>query len=72
MDLKSLKTFKLIASTGSFQRAAEELNYDQSTVTMQIKKLEDDLGMKLFERGKRIVLTDAGESTPRRSNPFII
>lgn len=53
MDLKSLKTFKLIATNGSFQQAAQEQNYAQSTVTMQIKKLEEDLGVKLFERGKK-------------------
>ncbi|MEC3883374.1 LysR family transcriptional regulator [Halobacillus sp. HZG1] len=71
MDLKSLKTFKLIASTGSFQRASEELNYAQSTVTMQIKKLEEDLGVKLFERGKRIGLTDAGRVLLEEATPLL-
>jgi len=51
MDLKTLKTFQLIVKYGSFNRAAEEMNYAQSTVTMQIQKLESDLGIKLIERG---------------------
>ncbi|MFC3748669.1 LysR family transcriptional regulator [Paenibacillus sp. GCM10012306] len=60
MDIKALKTFQTIVSTGSFNRAAEELNYAQSTVTMQIQKLEAELGVQLLERGKQIVLTEAG------------
>ncbi|OBZ14613.1 transcriptional regulator [Bacillus sp. FJAT-27264] len=60
MDLKAYKTFQAIVSTGSFNRAAEELNYAQSTVTMQIQKLEAELGVQLLERGKQIVLTEAG------------
>lgn len=55
MDFKTLKTFHKIVACGSFNRAAEELNYAQSTVTMQIKKLEEDLGIRLLERGKHSV-----------------
>ncbi|WP_372237797.1 LysR family transcriptional regulator [Paenibacillus sp. P46E] len=60
LDLKTLKTFQAIVQSGSFNRAAEELNYAQSTVTMQIQKLESDLGVQLLERGKGITLTEAG------------
>ncbi|KRE34232.1 LysR family transcriptional regulator [Paenibacillus sp. Soil724D2] len=60
MDLKTLKTFQLIVKHGSFIRAADEMNYVQSTVTMQIQKLESDLGIQLIERGKKIKLTEAG------------
>ncbi|MEC0372704.1 LysR family transcriptional regulator [Paenibacillus chibensis] len=60
MDLKSVKTFHRIAALGSFNRAAEELNYAQSTVTMQMQKLETDLGMRLMERGRTFELTEAG------------
>lgn len=61
MDLKTLKTFQAIVNTGSFNRAAEELNYAQSTITMQIQKLEAELGVQLIERGKQqISLTEAG------------
>lgn len=61
MDFKTLKTFQTIVSTGSFIRAAEELSYAQSTVTMQIQKLEAELGVQLLERGKQqVILTEAG------------
>lgn len=60
MDLKTIKTFKTIVRLGSFQRAAEELNYAQSTVTMHIKGLEAELGVVLLERGKKLQLTQAG------------
>ncbi|WP_238651904.1 LysR family transcriptional regulator [Paenibacillus piscarius] len=60
MDLKTLKTFHLIVQYGSFNRAAQEMNYAQSTVTMQMQKLESELGVKLIERGKEISLTEAG------------
>lgn len=60
MDFKNIKTFHLIVKYGSFIRAAEEMNYAQSTVTMQIHKLESDLGVELIERGKKIRLTEAG------------
>ncbi|MGF7029950.1 DNA-binding transcriptional LysR family regulator [Paenibacillus mucilaginosus] len=60
MDLKSLKTFHRIVALGSFHRAAEELNYAQSTVTMQMQKLEAELGITLIERGRTFQLTEAG------------
>ncbi|KQL46767.1 transcriptional regulator [Brevibacillus choshinensis] len=60
MDLKTLKTFQMIVKYGSFIRAAQEMNYAQSTVTMQIQKLESELGVQLIERGKEIGLTEAG------------
>lgn len=61
MDFKALKTFHTIVELDGFQKAAEELQYAQSTVTVQIQKLESDLGVKLFDRyGKRIKLTEEG------------
>ncbi|MDR0270794.1 LysR family transcriptional regulator [Paenibacillus sp.] len=60
MDLKAVKTFQRIVALGGFNRAAEELNYAQSTVTMQIQKLETELGMRLIDRGKTFELTEAG------------
>ncbi|MFD0681361.1 MULTISPECIES: LysR family transcriptional regulator [unclassified Paenibacillus] len=67
MDLKTLKTFQMIVTYGSFIRAAEEMNYAQSTVTMQIQKLESDLGVQLIERGKKIQLTEVGRLFHERS-----
>lgn len=61
MDLKYLNTFKTIVEEGSFSKAAEKLNYTQSTITFQIGQLEQELSSQLFEKiGRRMVLTKAG------------
>lgn len=61
MELKYLKTFRTILEVGSFQKAAEQLNYAQSTVTLQMQLLEQELSVKLFDRiGRKMVLTQAG------------
>lgn len=61
MELRQLITFRTVASTLNFSRAAEVLSYVPSNVTMQIKALEDELGVHLFDRlGKQLVLTTAG------------
>jgi DNA-binding transcriptional LysR family regulator len=63
MDFRLLKTFDLVASFMSFNRAAKVLHCTQSTVSAQIKSLEEDLGTTLFERlGRRVALTAAGEA----------
>ncbi|WP_187170334.1 LysR family transcriptional regulator [Salidesulfovibrio onnuriiensis] len=62
MEFRHLKTFSVVARHLNFTRASVELHYAQSSVSAQIQALEDDLGVKLFDRiGKRIVLTEAGE-----------
>lgn len=62
MELRDLKTFLAVARRLSFHRAAEELHAAQSTVSARIAALEDDLGVRLFERlGRRVSLTVAGE-----------
>ncbi|KOU44267.1 MULTISPECIES: LysR family transcriptional regulator [unclassified Streptomyces] len=61
MQLRQLNTFRTVAETLNITRAAERLNYAQSSVTEQIQSLEADLGVALFDRsGRRIRLTDAG------------
>jgi DNA-binding transcriptional LysR family regulator len=61
--LRQLEVFEAIARLGSFTRAAEELFLTQPTVSMQIKKLTDAVGMPLFEQvGKKVYLTDAGRA----------
>lgn len=63
MNTKSLVTFKTILEVGSFQKAADKLGYTQSTVTFQIKQLEEELALKLFEKiGRRMELTQAGKN----------
>ena len=62
MTITQLSTFLKITETNSFSAAAGSLGYAQSTVTTQIKQLEDELGCVLFERlGKTISITASGE-----------
>jgi len=59
--LRQLQVFEAVARLGSFTRAAEELHLAQPTVSMQLKKLADTVGMPLVEQtGIRIHLTDTG------------
>ena len=61
MTLNQLRVFEAVARTGSFSRAAEALSVTQPAVTLQIRQLERDCGVQLFERiRRRPRLTDAG------------
>lgn len=60
MDLRTITTFNAIVEYGSFQAAAQHLNYAQSTITSHIKKLESSLGVILFDRNQNLQLTEAG------------
>ncbi|MDH6592910.1 DNA-binding transcriptional LysR family regulator [Variovorax sp. TBS-050B] len=63
MELYQLKTFVAIAKEGSLTRAAERVFTSAPAVSAQLKALEDELGVKLFERTPRgMVLTPAGRS----------
>ncbi len=62
MTITQLSTFLKIVELNSFSAAADSLGYAQSTVTTQIKQLEEELGCVLFERlGKTISVTSSGE-----------
>ena len=61
MDLRALNIFIEVAELKSFTRAGEKLGYSQPTVSFQIKQLEKELGVQLFDRiGHTVNLTDAG------------
>ncbi len=61
MELRHLKAFLHVANRMSFYKAAQSLNYAQSTVSAQIRALEEELGVRLFDRlGRRIKLTEPG------------
>jgi DNA-binding transcriptional LysR family regulator len=63
LDMRQLHTFRVVAITRNFTRAAMELGCCQSTVTVHIRALERELGISLFERNrssKRVALTDEG------------
>lgn len=58
-----LVVFRTVAEQCSFRKAAEELHLTQPAVSLQIRALEDDIGVQLFNRaGSRIVLTEAGRT----------
>ncbi len=62
ISLRQLEVFEAIARHRNFTRAAEELHLTQPTVSMQVKKLVECVGLPLFEQiGKKIYLTDAGK-----------
>ena len=61
MEIKNLVTFLHVAEFGSFSRAGEQLGYSQPTVSVQIRQLEQELGVRLFDRiGHAVRLTDQG------------
>ncbi|WP_186423596.1 LysR family transcriptional regulator [Lacrimispora celerecrescens] len=63
MELREIKTFLEVANRKSFCRAAEKLGYSQAAVTVQIKQLERELNVHLFDRiGKQTTLTHEGET----------
>ncbi|MGB8845604.1 MAG: LysR family transcriptional regulator, partial [Terracidiphilus sp.] len=58
-----LVVFRTVAEQQSFRKAAEELYLTQPAVSLQIKALEEDLGVQLFDRtGSHITLTEAGKT----------
>ena len=62
MELHYLDLFNTIASMESFTRASEKLHISQSALSIQIKKFEDELGIKLFNRiGNKITLNENGK-----------
>ncbi len=61
VSLRQLRVFDAVARHLSYTRAAEELHLSQPAVSMQVRQLEDEAGLPLFERlGNRILLTEAG------------
>lgn len=63
MDLRQLNFFLEVADSGGFTKAAEKLNIAQSALSIAIRKLEDELEVKLFvRRDRKVSLTAEGES----------
>ena len=72
MDFRQLKTFRLVASTRSFTKAAALAHCTQSTVSAQIKALEENLGVRLFDRlGREVSLTVAGKKLCRYAEKLL-
>jgi len=61
LTIRQIEVFNAVARLQNYTRAAEDLHMSQPAVSMQVKQLEDSVGMPLFEQvGKKIHLTDAG------------
>ncbi len=61
MELREIMTFLQVAQQKSFSKAARQLGYSQAAVTIQIKQLEKELNVRLFDRiGKQTTLTHQG------------
>lgn len=72
MKLGHLRAFVAIADIGGFARAASRLNLTQSAISRQIALLEEELGVRLFDRdGRNVKLTSPGEDLLRRSRHLL-
>ncbi|GAB3524949.1 LysR family transcriptional regulator [Photobacterium alginatilyticum] len=61
MDIDALRSFLAFVEIGSFTRAAKQINRTQSAFSAQMRKLEDELSVSLFEKeGRNLVLSEAG------------
>ena len=72
MDIRQLKAFTAIAETHTFTRAAERVHVTQAAISMQIRQLEQEVGVPLFVRTpRRVVLTEAGEKLLARARNIL-
>ena len=72
MEIRNIATFLKVASTQNFSKAAKQLGYSQSAVTVQIQQLEKELSTQLFERiGKRVYLTEKGQEFVNYANEIM-
>ena len=72
LDLTALRSFVAVADAGGVTRAAGLLNLTQSAVSMQIKRLEEALGLTLLDRSRRgVALTAEGEQLLRYARRMV-
>jgi LysR family hydrogen peroxide-inducible transcriptional activator len=72
MELHQLRYFCAIAETGSFTRAAHRTHVSQPSLSQQIRKLEDELGVRLLDRlGRKVQLTEPGRSFLPRARAIL-
>jgi len=72
MDIYQLQVFSSVYRLRSFSRASEELHITQPTVSMHIKKLEDELGVRLFDRsGRKTIPTREADILQERAEELI-
>jgi LysR family transcriptional regulator, low CO2-responsive transcriptional regulator len=72
MEIRQLRSLIAIAETGTFTAAARRLKVTQAAISMQIRQLEDELGVQLFVRApKRVRPTEAGETLATRARAIL-
>ncbi len=72
MELSQLRVFAAVAETGSFSKAARALYVSHSTTSRGVAALEEELGVKLIERGNAVFgLTEAGERLLPRAKEIL-
>lgn len=70
-DLRSLETVIWVVRLGGFRAAAAKLNTTQSAVSARVAQLEQELGVRLFQRDKRLTLTAAGSALLRYAEQMV-
>ncbi|MFZ5447043.1 MAG: LysR family transcriptional regulator [Thermodesulfobacteriota bacterium] len=72
MEIRQLRSFQAVANLLSFNKAADRLNYAQSSISAQIQALEEELRVQLFDRlGRRVLLTEAGTQLLEYANKIL-
>ena len=72
MEIRQLKAFLAIAEAKTFTAGARLVNVTQAAISMQIKQLEDEVGLTLFTRTpRRVILTEAGEHLLERARKIL-
>lgn len=72
MELTQLRQFKMITECGTMTQAAEELSISQPALSTMLKKLEEELGVSLFDRTKnKITINEAGQLALRYTNEIL-
>src|SRR5271157_1473927 len=72
MEIRQLRSFRTVANLLSFNKAAGQLHYAQSSISAQIQVLEDELGVQLFDRlGRKVQLTESGLQLLQYANKIL-